>query len=67
MLEYMAYEQIPSTKRGCKGQTETRVEQSARTCKNVKSRQDKSRDNLVAQVERRIEEDDLLGNKSFSN
>lgn len=63
MLEYMAYEQIPSTKRGCKGQTETRVEQSARTCKNVKSRQDKSRDNLVAQVERRIEEDDLLGNK----
>ena len=63
MLEYMAYEQIPSTKRGCKGQTETRVEQSARTCKNVKSRQDKSRDNLVAQVECRIEEDDLLGNK----
>jgi single-stranded-DNA-specific exonuclease len=26
MLEYRAYEQIPSTKRGCSGMTETRVE-----------------------------------------
>ena len=26
MLDYRGYEQIPSTKRGCKGQVETRVE-----------------------------------------
>ncbi len=32
------YEQIPSTKRGCKGQFETRVEQAVRTCNNVKNR-----------------------------
>ena len=44
LLEYKAYEEIPSTKRGCKGQLETRVEQAARTCKNVKARQDRLRD-----------------------
>lgn len=42
MLEYRAYEQIPSTKRGAKGTTETRVEQAVRTCTNVKNRQAKS-------------------------
>lgn len=63
MLEYKAYEQIASTKRGCKGQLETRVEQSARTCKNVKSRQDKARDNLFASIVRRIEDENLLENK----
>ena len=35
MLEYKAHELIPSTKRGCKGQTETRVEQACRTCSNI--------------------------------
>ena len=63
MLEYLAYEQIPSTKRGCKGQMETRVEQSARTCKNIKSRQDKARDNLFVKVEGIIKENNLLENK----
>ena len=63
MLEYKAYEQIASTKRGCKGQLETRVEQSARTCKNVKSRQDKARDSLFASIEQRIKDENLLENK----
>ena len=63
MLEYKAYEQVASTKRGCKGQLETRVEQSARTCKNVKSRQDKARDNLFASIEQRIKDENLLENK----
>ena len=38
LLEYRAYEQIPSTKRGCRGQVESRVEQACRTCTNIKSR-----------------------------
>ena len=63
MVEFLAYEQIPSTKRGCKGQMETRVEQSVRTCKNIKNRQDKSRDALVAKVDGMIKEQNLLKNK----
>ena len=63
MIEFLAYEQVPSTKRGCKGQMETRVEQSVRTCKNIKNRQDKSRDSLVAKVDGMIKEQDLLKNK----
>ena len=63
MVEFLAYEQVPSTKRGCKGQMETRVEQSVRTCKNIKNRQDKSRDSLVAKVDGMIKEQDLLKNK----
>lgn len=63
MLEYKSYEQIPSTKRGCKGQMETRVEQAVRTCKNIKNRQDKSRDSLVEEVEKIIEDNDLNKNK----
>ena len=39
MLEFKAYELIPSTKRGCSGQKETRVEQAARTAANIKTRQ----------------------------
>ena len=39
MLDYRGYELIPSTKRGCKGQTETRVEQACRNCLNIKKRQ----------------------------
>lgn len=63
MLEYKSYEQIPSTKRGCKGQMETRVEQAVRTCKNIKNRQDKSRDSLVEEVEKIIKDNDLNKNK----
>lgn len=38
MLEFRAYESIPSTKRGCRGQQESRVEQAARNCTNIKNR-----------------------------
>lgn len=63
MLEFKAYEQIPSTKRGCKGQIETRVEQACRTCVNVKNRQTRSRDTSADIVESIIEDKHLLDNK----
>ena len=59
MLEYRAYELIPSTKRGFKGTTETRVEQAARTCSNVKNRQAKSRDINTEMIEEIITEHKL--------
>ena len=37
MLKYEAFEVIPSTKRGCKGQTERLVEQAVRMSTNVKN------------------------------
>ena len=63
MLDYRGYEQIPSTKRGCKGQTETRVEQACRNCTNVKNRQIKARDASLEVIEQVIEENNLLQNK----
>lgn len=63
MLEYRAYEQIPSTKRGCQGQFETRVEQAIRTSANVRNRQNKARDVSVDFVDRMVQEKHLLNNK----
>ena len=63
MLDYRGYELIPSTKRGCKGQTETRVEQACRNCTNIKNRQTKARDASLEIIERIIEENNLLENK----
>lgn len=63
MLEFRAYEQIPSTKRGCKGQTETRVEQACRNCTNIRNRQNKARDASLEIIERIIEEKNLLENQ----
>ena len=63
MLDYRGYELIPSTKRGCKGQQETRVEQACRNCTNIKSRQTKARDAALETIERIIEEKNLLANK----
>ena len=63
MLEYRAYEQIPSTKRGCSGQTETRVEQACRTANNVRNRQNKARDTSTEFVDKLIEKNNLLENK----
>ena len=63
MLEHLAFQQLPSTKRGCKGQFETRVEQACRTCVNVKNRQTRSRDSSVDIVESLIEDKHLLDNK----
>ena len=63
MLEFRAYEQIPSTKRGCKGQFETRVEQACRNCTNIRNRQNKARDASLEIIERIIEEKNLLENQ----
>ena len=63
MLEYRAYEQIPSTKRGCSGMTETRVEQACRTATNVRTRQNNARDVSTKFVDTLIEQNDLLKNK----
>ena len=63
MLDYRGYELVPSTKRGCKGQTETRVEQACRNCTNIKNRQTKARDAALENIERTIKEKNLLENK----
>ena len=63
MLEYEAYNLVPSTKRGCKGQTETVIEQALRTCTNVKSRQGRLQDAAVEALEELIEKNHLLNHK----
>ncbi len=63
MLEWLAEEMIPSTKRGYKGTFETRREQAGRTCMNVKNRQKKNQDASLANIENLIAELDLLQNK----
>lgn len=63
MLDFKAYEQIPSTKRGCKGQFETRVEQACRSCVNTKNRQTKTRDASLDIIEEIVNEENLLDNK----
>lgn len=63
MLDFKAYELVPSTKRGCKGQKETRVEQACRNCTNIKNRQTKARDAALETIEHIIEEQGLLENK----
>ena len=63
MLDFRGYELIPSTKRGCTGQVETRVEQACRNCMNIKNRQTDTRDQSLNIVKRIIEEKNLLNNK----
>ena len=63
MLDFKAYEEIPSTKRGCKGQVETRVEQACRNCTNIKNRQTRARDASLERIEGLIKSNNLLDNK----
>lgn len=64
MLEFKAYEMIPSIKRGHKpGEMETRVQQACRNCTNIKNRQTKTRDASLEIIEQLIEEQNLLDNK----
>lgn len=63
MLDYRGYELIPSTKRGCKGQAETRVEQACRNCNNLKNKQTKARDASLDAIRFVIEEQNLLEHK----
>lgn len=63
MLDFKAYELIPSTKRGYKGQFETRVEQACRTCTNTKRHQTSFVDENQAMIEKIIQEKHLTDNK----
>ena len=63
MLDFKAWDEIPSTKRGCSGQTESRVEQACRNCTNIKNRQTKARDASLDVIEHIIEKENLLANK----
>jgi single-stranded-DNA-specific exonuclease len=64
MLNFKAYNIIPSTKRGHKvGDTETVVEQAMRICTNVKNRQTKNQDLGMKFLEEKIKEDDMLKHK----
>ena len=63
MLDFRSLELIPSTKRGCKGQVETRAEQAARTCTNIKRRQTDKKDEGVEYVEKIIAANGLDKNK----
>ena len=63
MLDFKAYKEVPSTKRGCKGQMEQIVEQSVRNCTNIKNRQTKARDAGVEIIENLIQQNNLLDNK----
>ena len=63
MLDYKGYELIPSTKRGCKGQTESRVEQACRNCTNVKNKQTRVRDENFETIKNIIKSKNLLKNK----
>lgn len=63
MLNWKAFDLVPSTKRGCTGQQETRLDQSLRTCTNVKNRQTRNQDAAVEQVKSIIKENNLLDHK----
>ena len=63
MLDYQGSELIPSTKRGCKGQVESKVEQACRNCTNIKNRQTKAVEASLNEIERIIEDEQLLENK----
>lgn len=62
MLDFCAYDMVASTKRGCSGQQETKVEQACRNCTNIRNRQNKDRDISLEQAERLIQKYNLLDN-----
>ncbi len=63
MLDFKGYELIPSTKRGCSGNAEPRVEQACRNCTNIKNRQTRTRDAALETIENLITANNLLENK----
>lgn len=64
MLNYKAFDMIPSNKRGHKlGEEEKLVEQAIRTATNVKNRQTRSQDAGIEYLEHMIEEQNLLDHK----
>lgn len=64
MLQYKAFEVLPSTKRGHKqGDTEKLVEQAIRVSTNVKNRQTRAQDAAMSLIEDRIEQDNMMEHK----
>ena len=64
MLEYKAFKEVPSTKRGHKaGDKETIVEQAIRTSTNVKNRQTRVQDASLEKLEKKIADENLLNHK----
>ena len=59
----MADTEVESTKRGCKGEKELLVEQAIRTSSNVRTRQNKIRDNKFQEIMERIQSEGLDKNK----
>ena len=62
MLQMKAFEEIPSGKRGHKGEPTPRVDEAVRVVTNVKARQTKAQDAAMALLEFKIEEENLLDN-----
>ena len=63
MLDFKAYEQITSNKRGAKkGSLEPRVDQAVRTCQNVKNRQERIKESNTKIIEDIIHKFNLLEN-----
>lgn len=63
MVQYYAFEKVPSTKRGHKlGEIETIVEQAIRTSTNVKNRQTRVQDASLERLEKQIKDYNLLDN-----
>lgn len=64
MLQYKAFDNIPSTLRGHKpGDMELRVTQAVRTSTNVKNRQTRVQDSALERLEKQIEDQKLLNHK----
>lgn len=64
MLQFRAFERVPSTKRGHKlGDTESIVEQATRIATNVKARQTKAQNEGMLTIENMIQEQHLLDHK----
>lgn len=64
MLEYKAFEKLPSTKKGHQpGEIQTLVQQAVRIATNVKNRQTKVQDELMEKVQTKIEKYNLLDHK----
>lgn len=65
MIVQEAYKLIPSTKRGCKGEFETVLDQALRTATNVKARQKRVQDKVTAYLDDIIETHHLDQNNAI--
>lgn len=64
MLSWMAFKEVPSTKRGHhESDTEKIYEQAVRIASNVKARQTKAQDEAVEVMKKKIENENLLDHK----